>query len=567
MTPSFSLPSESETTPASAEFGRWEGRVFGAFQLISPDGTDATPTSRKARALVAYLLTAMDDSTTRERLAGLLWSERGEDQARASLRQTLHEIRAMTLGDAPPIRIDRTRVTLVASRVTTDRARLDEAGRGDDASALVAMVGQRPPEFLADLDSIDPAFDDWLSVERTRHRDARRSVLLAVADRRLAASDADAAQHLCDCLLACDPADETAARIAMQASHRRGDRDAVRRTFASVTDALHRLVGVQPSDETEAAYRRLMTAPRSTGEPLLVLATDGDARDPLPALEDAPAGGVPPEGSLAALADSPNAAVSPSARWPRRWTLLAAGVALLSVAVVELVGSRNSGIASLPRVLLVEPMKVAPSDAAAEVLWSGFSAELASVIVGTPAFVVRDTEHGSGDAPDRTFLVAADAHRQDGVLSVSLRLLAQKDGAILWSTTLARPVSEVAALREQLAVKVADVAVCALDGRHTDLREFRPEMLQLLFGACDLRHTDSPEAAKLLVRLMQEVPAFSHGWALLAAANAGEGDLVAADATHASNRTDLYARRAIQLDPHDGDAYFGRAFALEGIGR
>src|SRR5688572_21287977 len=68
-------------------------RLWGGFQATRvADGADVTPRGRKSRALLAYLL--LDKrSNDRERLAGLLWSERGEAQARASLRQCLLELR------------------------------------------------------------------------------------------------------------------------------------------------------------------------------------------------------------------------------------------------------------------------------------------------------------------------------------------------------------------------------------------------------------------------------------------------------------------------------------------
>src|SRR5918993_690303 len=49
--------------------------------------------SRKARALLGYLALCDRGEETRERLVGLLWSESGEEKARASLRQVVHELR------------------------------------------------------------------------------------------------------------------------------------------------------------------------------------------------------------------------------------------------------------------------------------------------------------------------------------------------------------------------------------------------------------------------------------------------------------------------------------------
>src|SRR5215207_5704908 len=56
--------------------------------------------NRKCRALLGYL--ALSDATEepRERVIGMLWSETGEERARASLRQALYEVRAALEGAA-----------------------------------------------------------------------------------------------------------------------------------------------------------------------------------------------------------------------------------------------------------------------------------------------------------------------------------------------------------------------------------------------------------------------------------------------------------------------------------
>src|SRR5689334_23280198 len=59
--------------------------------------------SKKARALMAYLIQRDEAETARGGLAGLLWGDRSEDQARASLRQTLSEIRLAFEGNLQPI--------------------------------------------------------------------------------------------------------------------------------------------------------------------------------------------------------------------------------------------------------------------------------------------------------------------------------------------------------------------------------------------------------------------------------------------------------------------------------
>ena len=49
--------------------------------------------SRKAQALLAYLALRPGEALCREKLMDLLWSDRGETQARTSLRQALTALR------------------------------------------------------------------------------------------------------------------------------------------------------------------------------------------------------------------------------------------------------------------------------------------------------------------------------------------------------------------------------------------------------------------------------------------------------------------------------------------
>ena len=87
--------------------------LLGACKIIASDGTDVTPRARKTRGMIAYLALAPGGSATRERLAGLLWSDRQEEQARGSLRQSVTELRAAFSGeDEDALRIDRDSIQL-----------------------------------------------------------------------------------------------------------------------------------------------------------------------------------------------------------------------------------------------------------------------------------------------------------------------------------------------------------------------------------------------------------------------------------------------------------------------
>src|SRR5258708_30689127 len=67
--------------------------LLGDLLIRSGDGTLGRIGAKKSQALLAYLAMKPAQHVSREKLAGLLWSSTGPDQARQSLRQTLSTIR------------------------------------------------------------------------------------------------------------------------------------------------------------------------------------------------------------------------------------------------------------------------------------------------------------------------------------------------------------------------------------------------------------------------------------------------------------------------------------------
>jgi TolB-like protein len=127
--------------------------LFGRFRAEDSLGKEISIKSRKARALLAYLALPPGKPRSREQLATLLWSDRGDDQARGSLRQALSGLRR-DLGDS----------LAEALRIADDAVSLDPEH---------VVVESRSPrdELLEGLHINDPAFEEWLRDERLRLED------------------------------------------------------------------------------------------------------------------------------------------------------------------------------------------------------------------------------------------------------------------------------------------------------------------------------------------------------------------------------------------------------------
>jgi DNA-binding SARP family transcriptional activator len=242
-------PGEGPATAATEAGPRavWRLELLGGCRLVAPNGTDRTPVGRKTRGLLAFLALAGGQPVTRERLAGLLWAERAEEQARASLRQALRELR-QCFGDPGLLRIDRDRVALAVDRVEVD------ALRGAECVAEPAADESPGGELLEDLNGLGEPFDAWLAGQRARFR----NLVLASLERRLeSATDPSTRAALATRVLALEPAHEPAHRALMLLHARRGDTAAAIRQYEACREALHRLLDARPSEPTQRLLTRI----------------------------------------------------------------------------------------------------------------------------------------------------------------------------------------------------------------------------------------------------------------------------------------------------------------------
>jgi TolB-like protein/DNA-binding SARP family transcriptional activator len=255
-------------------------RVLGGLEIRTADDRDVALPGKKLRALVACLALPPGTPWSRERLTALLWGDRDEEQARASLRQTLAELRRQI--GAAALQTTRETIILDAGAVVVDAvefARLVEAG--DLAQAAALYRG----DLLDGVVLPDAGFADWLLVERTRLHDLAIDVL----SRLVAAQSGAVALETAQRLLQLDPTHEAAHRALMQLHLAQGDRARALRQYQICRDALHSELGVPPEPETEQLYRSIKE----------------ERRPPVRMAGPAPASGTSGEASLITDASSP----------------------------------------------------------------------------------------------------------------------------------------------------------------------------------------------------------------------------------------------------------------------
>ena len=208
----------------------------------------------------------------------LLWSDRGEQQARSSLRQLLTELRkALAVFDPSLLTTQRDCLSLDPDGMEVDAGLFEGLIDVGTAEAMAQAADLYEGDLLDGLEVRDGAFDDWLEVERERFRGRACRALQCL----LGQQNGDEATATAWRLLALDPLREAAHRALMQAHDGKGERTLALRQYRICRDRLAAELGVAPEPETE----RLAAAIRAgtTGGPAAAgPAVEGGAAPPLP---------------------------------------------------------------------------------------------------------------------------------------------------------------------------------------------------------------------------------------------------------------------------------------------
>ncbi len=187
--------------------------LLGGFQARVASGARIDLANKKTRGLLAYLALSAGKAQSRERLMGLLWSDRAEPQARNSLRQALAEIgRALGSAEPSPLVKERDRIALDPALVEVDAMALERFARSDKVEELRRAAVLYGGELLEGIGIRDAVFEEWLLVERQRLRNVAATVLKKLLDQEVGEEAIATARRL----LALDPLQEWAHRALMR---------------------------------------------------------------------------------------------------------------------------------------------------------------------------------------------------------------------------------------------------------------------------------------------------------------------------------------------------------------
>ncbi len=240
--------------------------LLGGFALESGKGGELTLPTRKDRLLLAYLALSAGKPQARERLAGLLWGDRAEAQARDSLKQALAGLRqAFRQAGLDPLRADRESVTFEPEGIEVDA--IEFARQATESGACDRAVTLYRGELLDGIDGVTAEFEEWLRPERERLGDLAVRVLEQLALSSTPNGVSDETFRLGRHLLARDRLREPVYRALMRLHARNGERAEALKLYAACRDALKQDLGVAPDAKTEELYRDILTDRLSPSSP------------------------------------------------------------------------------------------------------------------------------------------------------------------------------------------------------------------------------------------------------------------------------------------------------------
>ena len=434
-------------------------------------GRSILPRTRKARAVLAVIALASPRPVLRLQLTALLWSQREKEQARASLRQAIHELQD-TL--APPL----SRL-MIAERhhlaLRTDGLWVDvlDATQGDLARPDFLDCFQSP--LLEDLVGLDPAFDQWLTAERAR----LLGIVRGMGERMLTdQTDSDSRLRIANQLVTIDPLHETAWRAIMRDHHDRGDPAAAMAAYERCRTALSIADDAKPSPETEDLAARIRAGP------IAAAATDPDP---------------PPEAESPARQD--RAGID---RPPR-------GGIRLGIAPLRAIGSAANEELSLG---LAEEVTTALSrfrwiSCISGASWAALSGE--------------KRQEAMWAALDLDFVLDGTIQQTADRVRITVRLMDMRiAGAVIWAHRFDRETNDLLALQDEIGSAIVaqlDPALLIHEGERTAARHLhnpttQEMVLQALPPVYRLERQGFREAGRLLEAAVATDPANAeaHAW-------------------------------------------------------
>lgn len=552
------------TPPGEAVSGAFHLSLLGPFALTDPDGEALEISSKKNRLLLAMLASASGRNMSRDALAGVLWAEHSDEQAKNSLRQALAVLRKELKGqDGTFFAALESKIALHPGLIVLDTEGFLGDVRLGTRESLQRAISLWRGSFMADVTVSETGLEQWLMEQREHYN----SHFISAMDRLVPLLDGAARIDMARRLVQADTLREGSHRQLMEAYLAAGEKAQALRHYDKLRKLLREDLGVEPSPETQGLRNRI--------------AANGNGVAAVPAIPT-PLAGQPQPPSAAPLA----MAAKPLASAPGRlFYALAIAVALLAVSLGSWMFTRPA-----PEPVTLPSVAIMPFESL-----SG-SVEDARIATGLTIDTITDlsrysdfrvmakdtTDAYKGKAVDIRALgkdlkvshvLKGTFQRDKDHIRITAQLIDASTGETLWSDRYDRLIGEIFAIQSDVADHIAN----SLGGREgkvgesmlakarrkppADLGAYELYLMAQEIMYSDLSAEHMREGQKILEQAIAKDPAFARAYVRYANAFAWR-------ATYESGAAELfqqmliYARKAVALDPIDGDAHAALGYAL-----
>ncbi len=245
-------------------------RMLGGFAIEYQNKSLLDTSGQRPRLFLAYLLLHHNRQITRQEIAFLFWPDANESQARTNFRNLLHRLRRLFPEIDRFVQTNNTKIGWRKSEtflfdVDTFELLLSEAEsaiREGNSSKAATCLGQAIETYQGDL--LPGAYEEWVLSIRERLRalflQAMETLLHLAEEKR----DYKQAVRISQRWQREDPLSEAAYHYLMRFFALDGDRVNALRAYHACVSMLRQEMGVEPSDEIQGLYRRLMQQEHGT---------------------------------------------------------------------------------------------------------------------------------------------------------------------------------------------------------------------------------------------------------------------------------------------------------------
>jgi DNA-binding SARP family transcriptional activator/TolB-like protein len=236
-------------------------QLLGDFALTGKGMRAPQVALRRGQALLAYLAVKETHSESREVLVDLLWPDRFKEQAQASLRQVLFELRAAADGGAPLVDATRTAVSLGPGIDTCDVWELESKPCAGGLAGVEHLLQLYRGPLLDGPPFGSEPFAQWVAIQRSRLEGRLESAVLDATADALGPEEHPRAAAALQRVIALSPMCSEALLRLMSLELAAGRRQEALRAYERYAKRLKLEFDEEPAAEARDAYEKLKAAP------------------------------------------------------------------------------------------------------------------------------------------------------------------------------------------------------------------------------------------------------------------------------------------------------------------